>query len=605
MNINAWHYGARLLRTRPWLAALSFVLWISFYSLPLATGLITRAIFDTLSGQAPAQIGVWALIGLLIGSEASRIVVFGSAMWVWFVFWFGAEALMRANMLRWIMEGPGARVLPGTSGEALSRFRDDVEEMVHFIDTWLDLSGQIIFASVALIILLQINPLITVVVCAPLVIISTVTNRMSLRIRRYRQDSREATGRVTSFIGEMFSAVQAIKVSSAEERVARHFDGLSAARQQRALKDRLFSELLDSFNLNMANLGVGLILLLSAQAMRSGSFSLGDFTLFVSYIGWVTEAPRWVGRVLARQKQATVSIERMTRLLDGSAPETLVASTPIYTHGALPAVRHTSRTVADQLQELRIEGLSYRHPSSGRGVSEIDLRLQRGSFTVITGRVGAGKTTLLRALLGLLPRDGGTIRWNGTLIDDPAAWLVPPRCAYTAQVPRLFSDTLYDNIAMGQPAAQVDVAAAIELAVLERDVAGLEQGLDTLVGTRGVRLSGGQIQRAAAARMFAREAALLVFDDLSSALDVATERTLWERLFARRDHQEPPTCLVVSHRRAALRRADQIIVLDQGRVVTRGTLDQLLATSPEMQQLWAGDANSSADAPAVELLTTA
>lgn len=605
MNINAWHYGLRLLRTRPWLAALSFVLWISFYALPLSTGLITRAIFDTLSGQAPAQIGVWALIGLLIGSEAARILVFGCAMWVWFWFWFGAEALMRANMLRWIVEGPGARVLPGTSGEAVSRFRDDVEEMVMFIDTWLDLSGQIIFASVALLILLQINPLITVVVFAPLVIISTVTNRLSLRIRRYRQDSREATGRVTGFIGEIFGAVQAIKVSSAEERVARHFDGLSAARQQRALKDRLFTELLDSFNLNTANLGVGLILLLSAQAMRSGSFSLGDFTLFVSYIGWVTEAPRWVGRVLARQKQATVSIERMTRLLDGTAPETLVAPTPVYSSGELPAVRPTTRTATDQLQELHIAGLSYRHPGAGRGISDIDLRIRRGSFTVITGRVGAGKTTLLRALLGLLPHNSGTIRWNGELVDDPATFLVPPRCAYTAQVPRLFSDSLRDNIVMGQPATERDVAAAIDLAVLERDVAGLEQGLETLVGTRGVRLSGGQIQRAAAARMFAREAELLVFDDLSSALDVTTERTLWERLFADRADQEPPTCLVVSHRRAALRRADQIIVLDKGRVVARGTLDELLATSPEMQQLWSSDGPSSADLPAVELLATA
>ena len=155
--------------------------------------------------------------------------------------------------------------------------------------------------------------------------------------------------------------------------------------------------------------------------------------------------------------------------------------------------------------------------------------------------------------------------------------------AYTGQVPRLFSDTLRDNILMGMPDRDGALDGAIHAAVLEQDIAQLEAGLDTVVGPRGVKLSGGQIQRTAAARMFVRPAELLVFDDLSSALDVETERLLWERLFARAD---PPGCLVVSHRRAALQRADRILVLEAGRVVDEGTLDELLTRSPIMQQLW-------------------
>ena len=163
----------------------------------------------------------------------------------------------------------------------------------------------------------------------------------------------------------------------------------------------------------------------------------------------------------------------------------------------------------------------------------------RGSFTVITGRVGCGKTTLLRVLLGLLPRDGGTIRWNGTPVEDPASFLGQNgRAAYTPQTPRLFSEALRDNILLGEPDAGRSLQRAVRLAVLEHDVAALDAGLDTLVGPRGVRLSGGQIQRAAAARMLAREPELLVFDDLSSALDVETELTLWERLLG--PHPLPP-----------------------------------------------------------------
>jgi ATP-binding cassette subfamily B protein len=221
--------------------------------------------------------------------------------------------------------------------------------------------------------------------------------------------------------------------------------------------------------------------------------------------------------------------------------------------------------------------------------------LERGTLTVVTGRVGAGKTTLLHVLLGLLPAAAGEVRWNGRPVGDPRSFFRPPRSAYTPQVPRLFSETLRDNVLLGLLEGTVDLPGAVWGAVLEGDVGALEGGLDTLVGPRGVRLSGGQVQRTAAARMLVRRPELLVVDDLSSALDVETEAALWQRLAGRAG----ATVLAVAHRRAALRRADQVVVLRAGRVAAAGPLDRLLETCEELRRLWHGDLAEAGDGVAI------
>jgi ATP-binding cassette subfamily B protein/ATP-binding cassette subfamily C protein len=371
------------------------------------------------------------------------------------------------------------------------------------------------------------------------------------------------------------------------------------------LRDSLFTAILYSIFQNLENFGTGGILLSISLSMRSGfgTLSVGDFALFIYYLSFVTEFVTFFGQFLTWIKQTEVSFERMGALVAqkqdcsdvtgnaGDAVSTLVAHNRLYLNDIwgrkppLPPVEQPTFERSDRLSALTASNLTYHYPGTNRGIEGVNLTIPRGSLTVITGRIGAGKTTLLRVLLGLLPKQAGDIYWNGKLINDPANFFVPPRSAYTPQVPQLFSNSLRENLLLGLQCREEDIARAVEMAVFDRDVAAMPKGLETLVGVKGVRLSGGQLQRAAAARMLVRQPELLVFDDLSSALDVETEQKLWERLFAARstDASWIPTCLVVSHRPYVLQRADQIIVLRGGQVEARGKIDDLRETYVELQ----------------------
>lgn len=603
-----WHLLWQLIRYAQGLYWLDTLLWLLIAGLPAVPGILIREFFNALTHQSTFSLSLWVWIALFLAIGLARITVIFTGRITKTQHRFTMSALVRHNLLKGLMQHPGAHPLtlgkthdPISPGAVVSFFREDASQIEDNVVGTNEIFGEGVFAVGSLILLLSVNARITLFVFLPLMLMALILHSIGDRIKRYRRDSRQATQQVTSLVGEVFASVQAIQVAGAEKTVLNHVRQLCNRRQEVMVRDQLLTAVLESSFENLVSIGTGAILLVAAQAMQSPAQALtvGDFALFVYYLSYITYFFAFLGGFFTQTKQSDVSFERMAALLNADT-QTIVAHHPLYLkpilgrQPAFPKHQPLPARQTDHLKELVALNLTYHYPGTNRGITNVALQLKRGSFTVVTGQVGSGKTTLLRVLLGLLPMQAGEIYWNGNRVTNSAEFFVPPRSAYTPQVPQLFSNTLRENILLGlvqdegelyQDVITARLKQALALSVFDQDLATMPDGLDTLIGPRGVRLSGGQIQRAAAARMIIRQPDLLVFDDLSSALDVETEQKLWTRLFTlsppsptskiQNPKSRLPTYLIVSHHPAVLKRSDRIIVLNQGRVEMEGTFDEL------------------------------
>jgi ATP-binding cassette subfamily B protein len=561
--VKSWKASLKLIAYYPGWYAASAGVWALAFFVPIGTGLAMRGLLDRLAAGPATLANAWSWIALILAIRLGRSVLDFPAAWVFAHHLGRVRTLLRANLLRGYLRRLGTQeVAVDGVGDALNRLRDDVEPLAHLAaDDGVDALGRAVRLVVMLGILLAVNPTVTLAVVPPLVGCALLAQVLSARLVRYREASRRATGEMASYLNEMLGGVQALKLAGAEAAAAGQFEVRCEARRRAGLRDTLASETAERGLDGLTQLAGGLVLLVAAPALTAGTFSAGDLALFISCAGQVTDVVSFFTHMLVVYRQADVSAARLAALVPEGESGTIVERGPIYMDGRLPEILRPERTPDDRLQRLEVRGLTCRHAGNGHGIEDVSFSLEAGTLTVITGPVGSGKSTLLRALLGLLPLDGGEARWNGQVVEDLGGFLRPPRAAYVPQTPVLFSDTLKENVLLGLEVSDEELEQALHVAVLGPDVEVLSEGLETVIGPRGVKLSGGQQQRAAAARALVREPELLVLDDLSSALDVETERLLWERILGR-----GRTVLAVSHRPEVLRRADEVIVLREGRV---------------------------------------
>ena len=523
----------------------------------LVPGLVEKVIFDRLALRDPTASGLLTLVAILVGLETARLVSGLGDYSFDVAFEMTSGAVVRHNVLAHLLSRPGAQGRSLATGEIVNRLRDDVDEVTDFPTWFPNTGGYLICCATAVIIMAQISLPITLIVFAPMLFGAAAARLLWGRLHAVWNAGGLTTDAVTGFIAQLFSAVTAVRLAGAEDVVVEHLHELGIRRARAGVSARFLNDVVRSLPDTAAALATGVMLILAGHGMAHGSFTVGDFALFVAYMPFAAEAPADVGGFLADYVNQSTSLRRLEETVDGSGavlirPAQLPSEADIARPPRVPVRR------VDALEAVSVRDLTCMF-ESGSGIRGAAFTVRRGEVVAITGRTGAGKTTLLRAMLGLLPAQSGDVFWNDTRsptarrssVLRPSPTSRKYRCSSATHSPTTLRSA-------AQPIGGPWKSGA-HRGTRPRPAGPAGRYRDA--GRTAWRSpSGGQVQRAATARALGKHAHLLVVDDLSSALDLRTEREVWDRLLT----SGVDTILAVTHRRPLLLRADRVIVVHDG-----------------------------------------
>ncbi|WP_147793541.1 ABC transporter ATP-binding protein [Cellulomonas sp. Y8] len=466
------------------------------------------------------------------------------------------ELLLRVRMSVLVGQTRQHRLRRTPPGEVVARALD-ADRFVLYADRWVDLVNGLVLVAVTAV--LSWSLLAGAVLLAVLVVSAVCA--LAGRGVAGRSATRSAAARA-GFGRSLVSALDAartVKLAARTPEVHAHLRRVDAGRVEAAVFEHRVQAVLDGVPIIMVQVGA----VVAWGALLAGVWDLASTLLVAGAVAGFN----WFGVVagaVVTEAPGTRAWQQATASFAGGSD--LVAEAPGVDLSTGAAAR-PGPDARDRLDTLELRGVGAVHDDGTIGVADVDLTVARGELVLLLGRVGAGKSSLLSALAGLMAHTG-RIRWNGSDVEDAEAFLRPGRVAHVAQVPRVLSGTFADNVRLDHDRAVDGPLAAARMAT---DVAEAG-GPDALVGHRGVRLSGGQVQRLALARALATDAQLLLADDVSSALDASTEIELWAAL-----RERGTTVVGATSKRAALARADRVVVLEEGAVVAVGPWRDLAA----------------------------
>jgi ABC-type multidrug transport system fused ATPase/permease subunit len=541
-----------------WSVALAAFAISATVAIPWLTGLgidaVTRG--DREDVRLYAGLVAAAALGRLVLSVVRRLVAGQVSL--------GVELDLRNRLYEHLQELELGFFARQQTGQLMSRSTVDLSSVRFFLGYGLVFIAQsaltILLASVAMFLL---QPGLAALALLPVPFVVVIAARYGRRSRPALTEVQQRIAELTADVEENVSGVRVVKAFAAEERqldrfrgsVARVFDQSMVATRLRAFYNPFIGFL--------PNLGLAVVLLVGGRQVVNGSLTIGDFTAFYAYLLILIGPMRQLGIALGMAQRATASGTRIFELLDREPRVVAPAGAPPLPGGA---------------GRVELDGVSFTYEgASSPALRDVDLVVDAGTTVALVGTTGSGKTTLVQLLGRLYDVDSGAVRIDGADVRSVDLGSLRREIAVVDDDPFLFSASVHDNIAYGRPSAsreEVELAARRAQAAVFIDA--LPAGYDTRVGERGLTLSGGQRQRIAIARALLADPRILVLDDATSSVDASTEQAIKAAL---REVMAGRTTFVIAHRLSTIALADEVVVIEDGRVAARGTHEQLLDDS--------------------------
>ena len=478
---------------------------------------------------------------------------------------------MRDDLYRRLQRVPVGFIDKSETGDLIQRCTSDVDTVRLFLSAQVvEVARAVAMLIVPLPIMLLVSPLMTlasVVLLPPIVIFAVVYFK---RIRSAFLDVDEAEAALTSTVQENVTGIRVVRAFAQQQQECEHFDERNG--RHRDLDNHLYRVLAWFWSTSdlmcmvqkMIVVGTGLVLL------GMGKLEVGAFFFFLTAVGMFVWPIRQMGRILAELGKAQVAMGRIDYVL-GQPEESDGESGQVLDGAALDGA-------------ISFRGVSFAHVESMPVLHDIDLEIKGGQTVALVGPSGCGKSTIINLLMRFYDPDEGEILLDGVDLRSIDRASLRSNLSVVLQEPFLYSRSLHDNLAMGRrDAEESEIVEVATVAAIHDSIMQFDEGYATVVGERGVTLSGGQRQRLSIARALLRDPAVLVLDDALSAVDTRTERAI---LGALKERHHRHTTIIIAHRLTTVMQADEVIVLDEGRIIDRGPHEDLVRRDGLYRRLW-------------------
>ncbi len=470
----------------------------------------------------------------------------------------GLSKSLRDALYQRLVRAPYAWHKASSTGDLVQRCTSDVETVRRFMQMqMMEVVRTVVMALVALSIMWPINRRLTLIACSLLPLLLVFSFFYSRGVQKLFLTVDEAEGAMTTALQENLTGMRVVRTFARQNEELEKFTRFNQDYRAKVLRlNNLMGVYWGSSDV-MGYLQIALVMLFSIAMAVKGEVSLGTVMLFSTYSSMLTFPMRQLGRILADLVKADVSLQRLDEILTA------------------PQEEEPGRALTPPIRGgVAFKDVSFAYPDGGEILHHLDFEVAPGQTIGILGNTGSGKSTLVHLLQRLYAPTGGQVCIDGVDVRDIRGDYLRRHVGIVLQEPFLFSRTIGENIALGDPSAgETERFDAARTACIHDVIESFADGYDTMVGERGVTLSGGQKQRVAIARMLVQKTPICIFDDSLSAVDAETDAAIREALLKR----DTGTTILISHRISTLRGADSILVLESGRIVQRGTHQELAA----------------------------